>query len=114
MANMSPKKNPMPTQEPEVRARNFDEVATGYSEAAALDEAMRCLNCKHMPCVTGCPVNIHIPASVQATGATCELLYDDQSPAQAVKLEFKMKKGVYEIFQGKFSLAHPALYFYFL
>ena len=64
MANMSPKKNPMPTQEPAVRARNFDEVATGYSEAAALDEAMRCLNCKHMPCVTGCPVNIHIPAFI--------------------------------------------------
>ena len=60
-----------------------------------------------------CTLNIHIPASVQATGATCELLYDDQSPAQAVKLEFKMKKGVYEIFQGKFSLANPALYFYF-
>ncbi len=64
MANMSPKKNPMPTQEPAVRARNFDEVAIGYSEAAALDEAMRCLNCKHMPCVTGCPVNIHIPAFI--------------------------------------------------
>ena len=60
-----------------------------------------------------CTLNIHIPASVQATGVTCELLYDDQSPAQAVKLEFKMKKGAYEIFQGRFSIAHPALYFYF-
>ena len=61
MANMAPNKNPMPTQAPEVRAHNFDEVTLGYSEATALDEAMRCLNCKNHPCVTGCPVNIHIP-----------------------------------------------------
>ncbi len=59
--NMEPKKNPMPTQSPEVRAENFKEVALGYSEDTALNEAMRCLNCKHMPCVSGCPVNIHIP-----------------------------------------------------
>ncbi len=61
MANMSLKKNPMPTQDPSVRARNFSEVATGYTEDMALDEAMRCLNCKNMPCVQGCPVKIHIP-----------------------------------------------------
>ena len=61
MANMSNQKNPMPSQEPSVRAHNFDEVALGYDEAMAIDEAMRCLNCKHMPCVSGCPVNIHIP-----------------------------------------------------
>ena len=61
MPNMSLKKNPMPSQAPEVRAHNFDEVATGYTEEAALDEALRCLNCKTMPCVSGCPVNIHIP-----------------------------------------------------
>ena len=61
MANMSLKKNPMPTQEPEVRAHNFSEVATGYTEEMALDEALRCLNCKNMPCVQGCPVKIHIP-----------------------------------------------------
>ena len=61
MANMSPKKNPMPTQEPHIRAKNFDEVACGYTEEMAIDEAMRCLNCKNMPCVSGCPVNIHIP-----------------------------------------------------
>ena len=60
-----------------------------------------------------CTLNIHVPASVQATSVTCELLYDDQSPAQAVKMEFKMKKGAYEIFQGKFSIEQPALYFYF-
>ena len=63
--NMSLKKNPMPTQEPSVRARNFDEVALGYTEEMAIDEALRCLNCKNMPCVSGCPVNIHIPAFIE-------------------------------------------------
>ena len=58
---MSLKKNPMPSQEPSVRAHNFDEVATGYSAETAVDEALRCLGCKNMPCVSGCPVNIHIP-----------------------------------------------------
>ncbi len=61
MANMTMKKNPMPSQEPLVRAHNFDEVALGYDEATAIDEALRCLNCKNMPCVAGCPVNVHIP-----------------------------------------------------
>ena len=61
MPNMSLKKNEMPTQEPEIRAKNYKEVALGYSEKAALDEAARCLNCKNMPCVSGCPVNIEIP-----------------------------------------------------
>ena len=64
MANMRLHKNPMPAQDPAVRARNFKEVTLGYDEAAALDEAARCLSCKHMPCVTGCPVNIHIPAFI--------------------------------------------------
>ena len=61
MANMSLKKNPMPSQEPQARAHNFEEVALGYSEEQALDEAQRCLNCKNYPCVQGCPVNIRIP-----------------------------------------------------
>ncbi|MCR4633150.1 MAG: NADPH-dependent glutamate synthase [Erysipelotrichaceae bacterium] len=56
-----PNKNPMPTQAPEVRAHNFKEVALGYSEETAINEANRCLNCKNQPCVSGCPVNIHIP-----------------------------------------------------
>lgn len=59
--NMSLKKNPMPTQDPAVRAHNFNEVALGYEEATALDEAARCLNCKNPACVSGCPVSIHIP-----------------------------------------------------
>ena len=65
MANISSKKNEMPTQNAAARARNFNEVALGYSEAQALDEAARCLNCKNMPCVSGCPVKIHIPAFIQ-------------------------------------------------
>ena len=63
--NMSLTKNEMPTQEPQIRARNFSEVALGYSEETAVDEAMRCLNCKNMPCVSGCPVNIHIPEFIE-------------------------------------------------
>ena len=59
--NMSLNKNPMPSQEANVRAHNFDEVALGYTEEMAIDEALRCLNCKNMPCVEGCPVKIHIP-----------------------------------------------------
>ena len=61
MANMALKRNEMPTQDAKVRARNFQEVALGYTEEQAIDEANRCLNCKHMPCVQGCPVKIHIP-----------------------------------------------------
>ncbi|MGN1417486.1 MAG: NAD(P)-binding protein, partial [Oscillospiraceae bacterium] len=65
MPNMSLKKNPMPSQEPDVRNKNFLEVALGYTEEMAVDEAQRCLNCKNMPCVSGCPVNIEIPKFVK-------------------------------------------------
>ena len=65
MANMSLTKNPMPSQEPNIRNKNFDEVALGYTEAQALDEAQRCLNCKNSPCMTGCPVMVHIPEFIQ-------------------------------------------------
>ena len=61
MANMNLKRNAMPVQDALVRAHNFDEVALGYTEEQAIDEANRCLNCKNMPCVAGCPVKIHIP-----------------------------------------------------
>ena len=60
-ANMSLTRNAMPVQDALVRAHNFDEVALGYTEEQAIDEANRCLNCKNMPCVDGCPVKIHIP-----------------------------------------------------
>ena len=58
---IDPKKHEMPTQAPEVRAHNFSEVALGYDQETAVAEANRCLNCKNRPCVSGCPVNIHIP-----------------------------------------------------
>ena len=61
MPNMSLKKNEMPVQDPEIRNKNFQEVALGYTEEQALDEAERCLNCKNMPCKSGCPVVIDIP-----------------------------------------------------
>lgn len=61
MPNMSPKKAPMPTQDPNVRNKNFLEVATGYTEEVAIEEAQRCLNCKNKPCVNACPVHIAIP-----------------------------------------------------
>ena len=61
MANMSLKKNPMPSQDPIVRGKNFLEVATGYTEEMAIDEAKRCLLCKNPRCMGGCPVNIRIP-----------------------------------------------------
>lgn len=61
MANMCPTKTPMPEQEPNVRNKNFEEVALGYTEEMAVNEATRCLNCRHKPCVSGCPVNVPIP-----------------------------------------------------
>ena len=64
MANMSLKKNPMPSQEPDVRNKNFDEVALGYTEEMAIDEAKRCLNCKNAKCIQGCPVAINIPGFI--------------------------------------------------
>lgn len=51
----------MPEQDPNVRNKNFREVALGYTEEMAVEEAKRCLNCKARPCVAGCPVNVKIP-----------------------------------------------------
>ena len=62
--NMDPKKCPMPCQEPDVRNKNFYEVALGYTEEMAINEARRCLNCKNKPCVSKCPVGIDIPAFI--------------------------------------------------
>ena len=65
MNNDVMKKTPMPSQEPDVRNRNFDEVALGYTEEMAIGEAKRCLNCKNKPCVSGCPVNVRIPEFIE-------------------------------------------------
>ena len=61
MANMAPNKIPMPEQAPDVRNKNYLEVALGYSEEQAVEEASRCINCKNKPCMNGCPVGVQIP-----------------------------------------------------
>ena len=61
MPNMQNTKTPIKEQDPKVRARNFKEVCEGYTAEEAINEANRCLNCKNMPCVSGCPVGVHIP-----------------------------------------------------
>ena len=70
MPNMSLKKNEMPAQPADVRNGNFDEVALGYTEEQALDEAARCLHCKNKPCREGCPVGIDIPAFIARVAET--------------------------------------------
>lgn len=65
MPNMSLEKVKMPEQEPNVRNQNFKEVTLGYTEEMAIEEAERCLNCKHKPCVKGCPVNVKIPEFIK-------------------------------------------------
>ena len=69
MANMSMVKKPMPEQDPSVRTGNFDEVALGYTPEMAIDEAKRCLNCKNMPCRSGCPVSVRIPEFIAKVAA---------------------------------------------
>lgn len=63
--NMSMTKVAMPEQEPNVRNKNFSEVALGYTKEMAMEEAARCLNCKHKPCMNGCPVNVPIPGFIE-------------------------------------------------
>ena len=65
MANMTLVKTPMPEQDPQVRARNFKEVALGYTAEMAVEEANRCLGCKNPKCVEGCPVNVRIPEFIK-------------------------------------------------
>lgn len=69
MPNMSLKKHEMPAQDPNVRNKNFKEVALGYTAETAIDEAKRCLNCKNKPCIGGCPVKIHIPDFIAKVAA---------------------------------------------
>ncbi len=85
--NLSPTKNPIPEQEPNVRNKNFDEVALGYTVELALDEANRCLQCRRPACMTGCPVNVKIPQFINLItkqdfkGAYHKILEDSSLPA---------------------------------
>ena len=69
MANMSLTKVIMPEQEPDVRNKNFEEVALGYTKEMAMEEATRCLNCPKKPCMDGCPVNVPIPGFIEKVAA---------------------------------------------
>ena len=107
MANMAPHKVPMPEQQPDVRNHNFLEVATGYTEEMAVEEAARCLHCKNQPCVAGCPVNVHIPAFIEKVanrdfaGAYQEIALTNSLPAvcgrvcpQETQCEQKCVRGI--------------------
>lgn len=129
MANMSPVKNPIPEQDPNVRNKNFMEVSLGYDEATAVDEATRCLNCKNMPCVSGCPVNVKIPEFIQliAQGkfleANAKIKETSSLPAvcgrvcpQESQCESKCVRGIkgepvgigrLERFAADYAMAHP-------
>lgn len=107
MANMSLKKNAMPSQDANVRNKNFNEVALGYTLEQALDEAERCLNCKNSPCKDGCPVGIKIPQFIQKVKekdfeAAYQIISEDSSlPAvcgrvcpQETQCEAKCVRGI--------------------
>ena len=107
MANMSLHKNPMPVQDPVLRAQNFGEVALGYTAQTAMDEAARCLNCKNAPCRSGCPVSINIPAFIKLVaegdfeGAYQVIAKDSSLPAvcgrvcpQETQCESKCVRGI--------------------
>lgn len=126
---MSPVKNPIPEQDPNVRNKNFLEVSLGYDEATAVDEAQRCLNCKHRPCVSGCPVNVQIPEfiSLIAQGkfleANAKIKETSSLPAvcgrvcpQESQCESKCVRGIkgepvaigrLERFAADYAMAHP-------
>lgn len=85
MANMNMKRNEMPVQAPDVRNKNFNEVALGYTPEHAVDEAKRCLNCKNKPCISGCPVKIHIPEFIEKiAGGDFEGAYEIISRSSAL------------------------------
>ncbi len=85
MPNMSLTKNEMPVQDAQIRSGNFNEVALGYTKEQAVNEAQRCLNCKNKPCVSGCPVQIDIPAFIaRAACGDFEGAYDIMSQSSSL------------------------------
>ena len=129
MPNMSLHKNAMPVQDAESRSGNFSEVALGYREEQAVDEAARCLNCKNKPCVAGCPVAIDIPAFIgkvtagDLEGAYAVLAQSSALPAvcgrvcpQEIQCEAKCVRGAkgepvgigrLERYVADYHMAHP-------
>ena len=128
--NMSPIKNPIPEQDPNVRNKNFLEVSLGYDEATAVDEATRCLNCKNKPCVGGCPVNVQIPDFISLIKegkfleANAKIKETSSLPAvcgrvcpQESQCESKCVRGIkgepvgigrLERFAADYAMAHPS------
>jgi len=97
--NMSKYKVPMPSESPETRKRNFNEVAKGYSAQEAVEEANRCLNCKNKPCVQGCPVNVQIPdfisliAKEDFEGAAAKIILIDSFFPSSVLIAFTISSA---------------------
>lgn len=87
MPNMSLEKVKMPEQEPQIRNQNFKEVALGYTKEQAMEEATRCLNCKHSPCKNGCPVGVPIPEFIaEVAKGNFEEAYDIITQENALRL----------------------------
>ena len=104
---MSLKKNEMPSQAPEIRNKNFLEVALGYTPEQAIDEAKRCLNCKNKPCVDGCPVKIYIPEFIaKVAEGDFDAAYDALIFAMNTdtQIRYRVFDAVYRILQYKLSL----------
>ena len=130
MANMQATKTPMPEQDPNVRNKNFEEVALGYTVEMAVDEANRCLNCPRPACMSGCPVNVKIPQFIARVreqdfkGAYHKILEDSSLPAicgrvcpQEKQCESKCVRGIkgepvavgkLERFVGDWNIGHAA------
>ena len=83
--NMDPKRCPMPSQDPNVRNKNFKEVALGYTPEMAVNEAKRCLGCKNKPCQTGCPVGIDIPSFIARLQRAARCLRPRLPPGDPVR-----------------------------
>ena len=98
MANMTLVKTPMPEQDPQIRARNFKEVALGYTAEQAIEEANRCLGCKNPKCVEGCPVNVRIPEfikKVQEGDFKAAYEIRERPPAEPMRMMFSTPKKLY-------------------
>ena len=99
--NMDPKKCPMPSQDPNVRNKNFNEVALGYTYEMAINEAKRCLNCPKKPCRSACPVQIDIPAFISCVAnedleGAYQVLYNGKQPKE-VLTELMLRDKKHEI-----------------